>query len=76
MYPNRSPKRAHAGSAESIGPDKRRELGALVNILYLGRPELVDGLVLRSDTEVGLQRVGDPLSQGLSGVPVNDRHWV
>lgn len=49
----------HAGSAEPIGPGEGRVLRSLIGIHYLGRAELVDGLVQRSDTEVGRLRVRD-----------------
>ena len=47
-----------ARPAEPFGPGKGRELGTLIRIRDLGRPELVDGLVERFDAEVGLAASG------------------
>lgn len=62
---------AHVRSAEPIGPDEGCELRSLVGVHDLGRPELVDGLIQRFDTEVSLQGVRYPPGQNLAGVPVH-----
>ena len=65
---------AHARATGPSYPSEGRKLRTLVRIHYLWRAELVDGLVQRLDTEVGLWCVRDTPGQNLAGVPVNDRH--
>ncbi len=66
----------HTGSTQSVGPDKRRELAALVGVHNLWWAELVDGPIQGINAKLGFQCVRDTPRQHLARVPVHDGNQI